>query len=123
MILLDTNALLWFHAGHRRSLPLARVAGRLYASPASLLEVELLVESGRLRLRSSGSAAELLQDDRWLIYDPPAIAWFERALEHGWSRDPFDRLLVAHAQLRGWRLATADRAILARMGGTGSLAL
>ena len=47
--------------------------------------------------------------------DPPAAAWFARALDLGWTRDPFDRLIVAHARLRGWRLATADTGLLERL--------
>jgi PIN domain nuclease of toxin-antitoxin system len=51
-----------------------------------------------------------------VLDDPPAAAWFDRALELAWTRDPFDRLLVAHAQLRGWRLATADSDLIDRLG-------
>ena len=40
---------------------------------------------------------------------------FDRAAEESWTREPFDRLIVAHARLRGWRLATADAAILERL--------
>ena len=35
---------------------------------------------------------------------------------HPHHRDPFDRLLVAHARLRGWRVATGDGPILDRLG-------
>jgi PIN domain nuclease of toxin-antitoxin system len=34
----------------------------------------------------------------------------------GWTRDPFDRLLVAHAFYRGWRLATGDHDLIERLG-------
>jgi PIN domain nuclease of toxin-antitoxin system len=78
------------------------------------LELQLLIEVGRLRLRAQASVADLVKDDRWVVDDPPAASWFERALAGGWTRDPFDRLLVAHAELRGWRLATGDAAILGR---------
>jgi PIN domain nuclease of toxin-antitoxin system len=110
--LLDTNALLWLHRGHRRSRPLTRSAGRLYVSPATVLELQLLVEVGRLRLKSPARVSDLVRDDRWVLDDPPAARWFERALAGAWTRDPFDRLLVAHAQLRGWRIATGDAAML-----------
>ena len=123
LILLDTNALLWLHRGHRRSRPLLRAAGRLYVSPASLLEVQFLVESGRVRLRPRATVSDLADDDRLLLDDPPAAAWFARALEIGWTRDPFDRLLVAHATLRGWRLATGDGELVERLGPARSLAL
>jgi PIN domain nuclease of toxin-antitoxin system len=115
LILLDTNALIWLHRGHRRALPLRRLAGRLYASPASLLEVQVLLETGRVDLRA-GSVTRLLRDDRWLLDDPPAVAWFERSIEIGWSDDPFDRLLVGHASLRNWRLATGDARLVERLG-------
>lgn len=112
LILLDTHALLWLHRRHPRSRPLHRSAGRLYVSPASLLELQLLIEVGRLRLTPRANITDIVEDERWLLDDPPAAAWFERALAAGWTRDPFDRLLVAHAQLRGWRIATGDAVIL-----------
>jgi PIN domain nuclease of toxin-antitoxin system len=113
LILLDTNALLWLHRGHPRARRLTRAAGKLYVSPASVLELQLLVEVRRLRLTPRASVGDLVKDERWVLDDPPAARWFERALAGGWTRDPFDRLLVAHAELRGWRLATGDTAILA----------
>ena len=117
LILLDTNAVLWLHCGHPRSRPLLRCAGRLYVSPVTVLELQLLVEVGRLRLKPPASVSDLAKDERWVLDDPPASRWFERALAAGWTRDPFDRLLVAHAQLRGWRIATGDAAIIERGSG------
>lgn len=115
MILLDTNALIWAHQQHRRSARLLEQRQRLYASPASLLELQILIEAGRLRLREGHTAASFVQDDRWLVDDPPATAWFDRASRESWTRDPFDRLLVAHARLRGWRFATGDGPVLDRL--------
>jgi PIN domain nuclease of toxin-antitoxin system len=90
----------------------------VYASPASLLELQFLTESGRVRVRGDVSVEQLLRDDRWVLADPSSTAWFEKAVAIGWTRDPFDRLLVAHARLRRWRLATGDRALIARLGST-----
>jgi PIN domain nuclease of toxin-antitoxin system len=115
VILLDTNALIWLEQGHRRSRALLAGARSLYVSPATILELQFLAETGRIRLRG-GTVASLADDDRWLVDDPPAGPWFMRAVDLGWTRDPFDRLIVAHARLRGWRLATADAALLARLG-------
>lgn len=123
LILLDTNALLWLHRGHRRSRPLGRLAGRLYVSPASLLEVQFLVEAGRVGLRPGAMVSDLSKDERWLLDDPPAAAWFDRALGIGWTRDPFDRLLVAHAAMRRWRLATGDGELVKHLGSAHALAL
>ncbi len=115
VILLDTNALLWIHAKHRRAAPLFRTAQRLYLSPASLLELQLLIESGRVREKPGARISSIAGDDRWILDDPSSAAWFERAVAESWTRDPFDRLLVAHARLRGWRLATGDGRLLERL--------
>jgi PIN domain nuclease of toxin-antitoxin system len=112
MILLDTNALLWLDRDHARSRPLRRYGGQLYASPANLLELQFLVEAGRIRPTTRPGPEEMMCSDLWMLDDPPAAAWFEQALSLSWTRDPFDRLLVAHARLRGWRLATSDGLIL-----------
>ena len=111
MILLDTNALIWQHDHHARGLGLLRAGVRVYVSPASVLELQLLTESGRLRLHRGASVRDLAHDDRWSEDNPPSGDWFDVALGIGWTRDPFDRLLVAHARLRRWRLATGDAAL------------
>lgn len=112
MILLDTNALIWLHHDHPRGVGLARAGVRLYVSPASLLEMQVLSELGRMRLRRGAAARDLVADDRWVQDDPPSVDWFDAALNVGWTHDPFDRLLVAHARLRRWRLATGDTTII-----------
>lgn len=114
MILLDTNALLWLDQHHRRARPLARAKDALAVSPATLLELHFLIECDRIRLRS-GTVEDLLDDDRWEVDDPRSLDWFARAAEESWTRDPFDRLIVAHARLRQWRLATGDAALLGRL--------
>src|SRR5262245_61976996 len=116
MILLDTNAILWLQAGHRRSQPLNSWAGRLYISPASLLEIQFLAETQRRRSPRDFQVAEFADDPRWLLDDPSATEWFQAALELSWTHDPFDRLLAAHSLHRRWRLATGDGELLERLG-------
>jgi len=115
MTLLDTNALIWLEKGHHRAKPLTRGNSTLYISPASLLELQMLNEAGRIRL-SAGALETLTRDERWMLDDPPAAGWFLRSTDISWTRDPFDRLIVAHARLRGWRLATGDGTLLAQLG-------
>ena len=114
VILLDTNAVIWLHRNHART---RRLVARepLYVSPATVLELQFLIEVGRLRLTRGADVQSLVEDDRWLVDDPPAAAWFGHALALGWTHDPFDRLIVAHAQFRGWRLATSDAGMLEQM--------
>ena len=115
VILLDTHALIWLDQGRPRVGALLRGGRRLYVSPATLLELQFLEEAGRVRL-PKGDAQAIAVDDRWTLDDPPAASWFVAALDLSWTRDPFDRLLAAHARLRGWRLATADDALIKHLG-------
>lgn len=115
LILLDTHALIWLDQGRPRVAPLLRGGRRLYASPANLLELQFLDEVGRIKL-PKGDAQALAVDDRWTLDDPPAAAWFAAALDLSWTRDPFDRLIAAHARMRGWRLATSDETLLKGLG-------
>ena len=115
VILLDTNAVIWLEQGHPRARPLLKDRRRLYVSPATLLELQFLHETHRIRL-DAGSVAALGQDERWLLDDPPAASWFLGAADLVWTRDPFDRLIAAHAMLRRWRLATGDDALVERLG-------
>ena len=113
VILLDTNAVIWLDQNHKRVRALARSSSRLLVSPATLLELQMLEEIGKLRLRSGTRG--VIESDRWNVDEPPALQWFEHAAEESWTRDPFDRLIVAHARLRRVRLATGDGAILERL--------
>jgi PIN domain nuclease of toxin-antitoxin system len=122
VILLDTHAVIWLLQRHRRSRPLERLP-RLYLSPATVLELQFLVEVGRVRFAERASPATLTADQRWQLDEPPAGRWFAAACHVGWTRDPFDRLLAAHARLRGWKLATADEVLLEKMAAPDVMAL
>ena len=121
MILLDTNALIWVDQRHPRAGQVLRARHTLHVSPATLLELQLLQEAGRIRLRRSLQA--IAADDRWILDEPAASPWFLRAADLTWTRDPFDRLLAAHVLLRGWRLATGDGSLLERLGSDHTLEL
>jgi PIN domain nuclease of toxin-antitoxin system len=123
VILLDTNAVIWIQQNHPRARDLLRASSRKYVSPASLLEVQFLVEAGRIRLRRGASVSDVAADPRWVVDSPPSAPWFAAALDTSFTRDPFDRLIVAHASLRGWRLATGDRALCERLGPAATIEL
>jgi PIN domain nuclease of toxin-antitoxin system len=114
VILLDTNALIWIDQNHRRARGLLASAEPLAISPASVLELMFLIELGRVRLRR-GTVRQIVDDDRWVVDEAPSVDWFMRAGEESWTHDPFDRLIVSHARLRRWRLATGDAALLSRL--------
>ena len=122
MILLDTNAIIWMAQGHRRARPLETLA-RLHISPASLLEIQFLVEAGRLRFKDAASVDAVAADMRWRLDEPPAGPWFTAACDFGWTRDPFDRLIAAHARVRRWTLATADEQLVEQLPSSAVLPL
>jgi len=50
-------------------------------------------------------------DTRFVLDDVAASVLFQKALSLGWTRDPFDRLLVAHSLARRVPLCTTDSMI------------
>ena len=114
MILLDTHAVIWMAKRHARARVLSRYP-RLHLSPVTLLELQFLSEAGRIRLAGENPVIALVDDPRWRLDEPPAANLFLTACQFAWTRDPFDRLLAAHARLRGWKLATADSTLLDRL--------
>lgn len=122
VILLDTHAVIWLSQGHRRAKPLERFA-RLYISPATILEIQFLTEIGKLRFAKGMTIASVADDLRWRLDEPPSVKWFTAAGDLNWTRDPFDRLLAAHAAIRGWKLATADDVLLEHLPEAGLLPL
>ncbi len=116
MILLDTNAVLWLLTNHERAKPLLDSGYSLYLSPISLLELKFLLEVGRLKLDSDSSLQDIADDSRWTLDNPSLYSVTLAALDIDWTRDPFDRLLVAHAFSRRWKLATGDRQMKERLG-------
>jgi PIN domain nuclease of toxin-antitoxin system len=122
VILLDTNALLWLETRHKRVVRLATL-GPFSISPATLLELTFLVECGKIKLSAGRVVNDLGEDPRWRVDEPPVRRWFDAAHALAWTRDPFDRLIAAHAIARGWRLATGDTKILDALGPERTFAL
>jgi PIN domain nuclease of toxin-antitoxin system len=83
----------------------------LFLSTASAWEIAIKVAAGKLRLPQPPAAlvAKWMSEDRVAAL-PILLAHALRAGElppH--HRDPFDRLLIAQAQIEGLTLLTADR--------------
>ena len=113
-LLVDTHAFLWFMAGDAR---LSRPARRAIEagddewclSAASVWEMAIKTSLGRLTLPAPASeyVADKVQNGlRVLPIDWPHAAAVERLPFH--HRDPFDRLLVAQAQLDHLPIVTKD---------------
>lgn len=115
-IYLDTHVLVWLVQDERHKLDeTARRAienDDLVASPASVLELELLHEIGRLRTSASRVVDTLAAAIGLRICELPFRTVVDHALKENWGRDPFDRLIVANAKAAGAPLLTKDERIL-----------
>jgi PIN domain nuclease of toxin-antitoxin system len=108
-LLLDTHVLIWWDegrtlaAGARRAI---EAADLVYVSAAS--EWEVAIKLGLGRLRASRTVEQAAQDSGFLEL-PITFRHAQRVvalpLHH---RDPFDRLLIAQAEVEGLAVVSRD---------------
>jgi PIN domain nuclease of toxin-antitoxin system len=114
-VYVDTHVLVWIGKGEQEHLSSrARQALEDYdalVSPAVILELELLHEIGRLRASAEKLVALLESEIALRICDLPFRDIVKHALKETWTRDPFDRLIVANAKAAGAPLVTKDERI------------
>ena len=111
-ILLDTHFILWTVSRSTRlkKFPWLEKYMPWGISPVSSLEIQFLGELGKLDL-VPGFFEALRSDPRFVLDEPPLAALVDQALSLGWTHDPFDRLLVAHSNLRRAPLASVDETV------------
>lgn len=106
----------WLYEGaDRRIPPRAReflAAGPVRFSPIVELELKYLFEVGRVTQPPTVPLQALGGSIGLAMADVPAAALVAAALDLSWTRDPFDRLIAAHAIVADAPLVTADRTIL-----------
>ncbi len=84
----------------------------LLISPMVLLELEYLHEIGRLTLPGKDILRKLEHELGLRLCDLPFADVARVALDEKWTRDAFDRIIVAQARLNGLApLISADEAI------------
>lgn len=76
-----------------------------------LLEMDLLYEIGRLRHSSATFLREVEQQIPLRVCDRPFPDVARAAASERWTRDPFDRMIVAQARLAKAHLITRDTII------------
>lgn len=115
MIYLDTHVAVWLYAGLQDSLPApARAAmekGDLLVSPMVVLELQYLFEIGRIKVAADTLMSALGREIGLKVCDLPFEQIADSAIAESWTRDPFDRIIVGQARLRGARLVSKDRHI------------
>ncbi len=115
MIYLDTHVVIWLYAGLEEKFSQQARAlinqHDLLISPIVRLEVQYLYEVGRITVDARAIIDDLEERIGLQICDAPFDQVVSRSMALSWTRDPFDRLIVAQAQV-GWEpLLTKDETI------------
>lgn len=118
-VLLDTSVFLWCITGQQSKLSAAAlrivedIDISLWLSSVSLWEIAIKVNSGKLDLPKSGDflraqMAKFCIDRVLPLEAAHSFAEFTLPRHH---RDPFDRMLIAQAQVEGLPFITCDEQI------------
>ncbi len=112
---LDTHIVCWLFEGKTELLS-STAADRLehddlLISPIVEMELQYLYEIGRIALPPAEVLGVLASDIGLQIADIQLSKIVAASLLLNWTRDPFDRLIVAHTQHDGAHLITRDRTI------------
>jgi PIN domain nuclease of toxin-antitoxin system len=78
-------------------------------SPLAVLELAYLQEVGRARDPVPVMLAALRRDIGAEVADVSLATLVQAAVDLDWTRDPFDRMIAAHAIVENVPLVTADR--------------
>ena len=115
-ILLDTHVLLWTQFDSAQLSPrlkdlLNSKVVRWHISQVSILEVQIKHDLGKIALPAAPSEwfPEVVRRSGFAFHPlfNEAIYMLGKLPDH--HRDPFDRLLISTALVRGWEIATVDR--------------
>ena len=117
LVYLDTNAVLFLYAGltERISSAAKRAidAGSLRISPMVLLEIQYLREVGKFKHRPDDVIAQLGKQIGLAVCNAAFAEVTLTATRMEWTRDPFDRMITAHASCQQAPLVSADQLIRA----------
>lgn len=115
MIYLDTHVVAWLYAGRIDLFPsyVKKVISReeLLISPIVALELQYLFEVGRVSKKATDVVSDLGKRIGLKTCEHQFSDVIENAIKQKWTRDPFDRIIVAQASMHSTKIATKDEAI------------
>jgi PIN domain nuclease of toxin-antitoxin system len=117
LIYLDTHIVVLFYANDKQRFSTAMQTlmnqHEWTISPMVRLELQYLHGIGRINPTADTIIGELVQRVGLTICSKPFNDVIDKATQFSWTRDPFDRILVAHASLNADLLVTSDQTIRA----------
>lgn len=115
VVYIDTHVVVWLYAGLVDKLTEAAKTAidesELFVSQMVRLELQYLFEIGRIKVRANTVVNNLSKMIGLKVSDIALDKVMDEALKIGWTRDVFDRLLVAEAKTLGYGFISADRNI------------
>jgi PIN domain nuclease of toxin-antitoxin system len=116
LIYLDTHVVVWLYAGliERFSDAIQEIINEhdLLISPIVRLELQHLYEIKRVSVEAEAILTDLAQRLGLTVCPKPFDLIMKHAILVTWTRDPFDRILVAHASVNKNILVSKDQTIL-----------
>ncbi len=118
---LDTNIVVWLAQGNLAQGNINRLSGKaqdlleeaeLLISPMVLIELEYLYEVNRIKLPARDVQLKIEHEIGVRVCDLSFSSVANVTLDEKWTRDPFDRMIVAQAKANGLAfLVSADEEI------------
>ncbi len=112
---LDTHVVVWLYAGDAARFPDTAKklleSCELYVSPIVLLELTYLYEIDRISVDSEHIILTLTNQLNLKVCDRLFSEVVMEAMKLNWTRDPFDRIIVATATLSNCSLLSKDKLI------------
>jgi PIN domain nuclease of toxin-antitoxin system len=117
LIYLDTHVVIWLSAGlttlFNSTVQNLINQNDLFISPIVRLELQYLYEIKRITDSPNAIVTDLTKRIGLQIDGTDLNKIVSQAMTFSWTRDPFDRIIVANAGLNNHILVTKDSAILA----------
>ena len=116
MIYLDTHIVVWLYAGllekFSQSVKNTLNENEILISPIARLELQYLYEIERVKVPANVIVADLSDRIGIRVCEKDFNAVVSHAMTFTWTRDPFDRVIVANAGLNDNILISKDQNIL-----------
>lgn len=115
MIYCDTHLIVWLYEGRLELVPAKAQQlleqSELLISPMVTLELQYLFEIGKISVTGKSIVDDLSGRIGLATCHQSFEHVIDQSLREVWTRDPFDRIIVAQARLRNLPLLTKDKTI------------